>query len=281
MAEIVAGLGCSHAPSIAHVYDRGKTREPDWRPLFDCFDLAERWLRDARPDVLVCIYNDHIDQFFLDAWPTFSVGIGPCFEIADEGWAPRALPSVPGHPKLARHIASELVRQGIDVTVSHRQVVDHGILSPLPLIDTGWAFPVVPLGVNVIWDPCPTPARCAQMGRALGKAIETFDATTRVAVVGTGGLSHQLSGKDFGVLKPDWDLEFMRLLGEDPEQLNAYSMDDLAAKGGEHSIEVVQWMAMRSALPACFRTDFAFYYPHQIMGYGMMGFCPPPPTAKN
>ena len=281
MADIVAGLGCSHAPSIAHVYDGRKTAEPEWAPLFEAFRRAEQWLMDRRPDALVCIYNDHIDHFSLDAWPQFSIGTGDSFEIADEGWSPRDFPPVPGAPALAEHIATELVADGIDITLAHRQVVDHGILSPLPVINSGWAFPVVPIAFNVIFDPRPSPARCWQFGEALGRAIASFDPAARIAVVGTGGLSHQLTGPDFGAVRPEWDREFLRLVAEEPEKLTSYSLDDFARLGGDHSVEIVQWMAMRAALPAGSRVDFTYYYPHQIMGYGIAGFQPPALSAQS
>lgn len=275
MAEIVAGLGCSHAPSIAHAYDAKKTGEPEWKPLFDVFDHAEKWLRSLRLDAMICIYNDHIDQFFLDSWPQFAIGTGESFAIADEGWSPRPFPPVPGHPSLATHLAAELVADGIDVSVAYEQVVDHGILSPLPVIDSSWAVPIVPIAVNVIWHPRPGPARCWRLGEALGAAIASFDPAMRVAVIGTGGLSHQLTGPDFGVIREDWDLEFLRLIEHEPEALTRFSLDDFAQRGGEHSVEIVQWIAMRAALPKGSRVKFSFYYPHQIMGYGLIGFLPP------
>ncbi len=279
MAEIVAGLGCSHAPSIGHLYDGGKTHEAEWAPLFDAFRHAEQWLLERRPDALVCIYNDHIDHFSLDAWPQFAIGTGESFEIADEGWSPRDFPPVPGSPALARHIAAELVADGIDLTVAHRQAVDHGILSPLPVINSAWAFPIVPIAVNVIFDPRPSPARCWELGTALGKALGSFDAAARIAVIGTGGISHQLTGPDFGAVRPEWDREFLRLIAEEPDKLRSYSLDDFARLGGEHSVEVVQWMAMRAALPEGSTADFSFYYPRQIMGYGIAGFRPPAAPA--
>lgn len=275
MAEVVAGLGVSHAPSIAHVYDRGKTDEPAWQPLFTALDHAGQWLLELDLDALICIYNDHIDQYFLDAWPTFAIGTGERFPIADEGWTPRPFPPVPGHPALAEHLAASLMGAGVDVTVAREQVVDHGILSPLPLIDRNWAIPIVPLAVNVVWHPLPSPARCWQLGEAIGAAVASFGGAARIAVVGTGGLSHQLTGPNFGEVKPDWDREFLRLIDEDPEQLTKYSMTDFATRGGDHSIEVVQWMAMRAALPRNYRAAFTYYYPYQIMGYAVAGFCPP------
>lgn len=275
MAEICGGLGCSHAPSIAHVYDQKRTEEPGWKPLFDGFARAEEWLRSLGADVLVVIYNDHIDQYPLESWPQFAIGVGEQFDVADEGWLPRNFPPVPGHPALAMHLASELVASGVDVSVAYQQVVDHGILSPLPLLDRSWAIPIVPIEVNVIFDPRPSPARCWQFGKALGEAIATFESGTKVAVVGTGGLSHQLTGSSFGRVQPEWDREFLRLIQDDPEKLTAYSTADFARLGGDHSVEIVQWMAMRAALPPGTRAEFVFYYPYQIMGYGIAGFRPP------
>jgi len=281
VAEIVGGLGCSHAPSIAHVYDGRKTTEPEWKPLFDAFDRAEQWLMSLGADVLICIYNDHIDQYSLDAWPQFAIGVGDSFDIADEGWSPRNFPPVPGHPELAMHLATELVAAGIDMTVAHRQVVDHGILSPLPVINENWALPIIPIAVNVIFDPRPSPARCWQLGQALGEAIASYDAGTKVAVVGTGGLSHQLTGPNFGRIRPEWDREFLRLIDEAPEKLAEYTLADFAERGGEHSAEIVQWLAMRAALPVGSAAEFTFYYPHQIMGYGIAGFKAPALANKS
>ncbi|MGH3383154.1 MAG: hypothetical protein ACRDO1_01110 [Nocardioidaceae bacterium] len=274
MGSVVAGLSCSHAPSIAHAFDHGKTREPGWRPLFDSMEQARQWLSATEPDALVVIYNDHVDQFFLDSWPTFTIGLGDEFPIADEGWGPRDLPPVPGAPELAAHLASSMVDSGFDLTVCHQQVVDHGVLSPLPLIDRDWAFPIIPVAFNVIWDPRPSPRRCWEFGEALRAGIESYG-PMRVAVVGTGGLSHHLTGPTFGEINPEWDLEFLRMIEEEPEKLKDFTLDDLAERGGEHSVEVVQWMAMRAAVGADAQAGFRFYYPHQIMGYGGIGFTPP------
>lgn len=271
MAKIIAGLGCSHAPSIARAYDRRETEEKGWKPLFDAFTQAQRWLTGLQPDALVVIYNDHIDQYFLDSWPTFAIGTGDSFQIADEGWFPRSFPPVPGHPALARHLAQELVEAGFDLTVAHRQVVDHGVLSPLPLIDSAWAIPIVPLAVNVIWSPLPTPRRCWELGQAIGKAVKAFDDGARIVVVGTGGLSHQLTGRYFGEVRAEWDREFLRIVDEEADELQHLTMEKLSRQGGEHSVEVVQWIAMRGSLPPGARTAFMFYYPYQIMGYGVMG----------
>lgn len=274
MAKVVAGLGCSHAPSIAHAYDAGASRDPGMTPLFEAFAQAARWLTERRPDALVVIYNDHVDNYFFDAWPTFAIGIADDFQIADEGWGPRRFAAVPGHRALARHIAAHLLGRGIDLMTSHRMELDHGFLSPMPMLDEGWRVPVVPMTINVVLDPLPTPARCWTLGAALGAAIESYPEDLRVAVIGTGGLSHQLTGPDFGKVFAHWDREFLTLLDHAPQGLVRYTMADFAHLGGEHSIEVVQWLAMRAALPEPSRMEFKYYYPFGLMGYAIAAFRP-------
>lgn len=276
MARVVGGLGCSHAPSIAHAYDRGMTEEPHWRPLFEAFRHAQRWLLDIAPDALVVVYNDHVDQFFFDCWPTFAIGLAQEFEVADEGYGPRAFPPVPGHPALARHLASFLVQsEGFDLALCEKMVLDHGVLSALPLVDPDWRVPVVPLAVNVVRPPLPTPARCWALGQALARALAAYPEELRVVMVGTGGLSHQLTGPNFGEVRPEWDRRFLELIDRSPQELTGLSMDDLARLGGDHSVEVVQWMVMRAALPTGASLDFQFYYPFMIMGYAVAGWRAP------
>jgi gallate dioxygenase len=274
MAEVIAGLGCSHAPSIAHAWDDGRTEHPEWSPLFASLDRARDWLTELAPDALVVIYNDHFNSFFLDALPTFTLGVDDAFEIAAEGGSPRDLPPVPGHAGLAEHLAREMVAEGIDLTVCRHQEVDHGVLAPLPVINRGWAFPIVPININVVFEPVPSPRRCWEMGQAIRAAIESYPEPLRVVVFGTGGLSHQLSGPSFGRVTAEWDREFMRLVAEEPEALPQLTLQQLAERGGEQSVEVVQWIAMRGALPSACEVDFAFYYPRQIMGYAVAAYRP-------
>ena len=274
MAAIVAGLGCSHAPSIAHAYDNGAAGQLEWKPLFDSFAAAARWLEERRPDTLVVIFNDHVDNQFFDAWPTFSIGVCDEYPITDEGWGPRKFSPVPGHRKLANHLADRLVGAGFDLTAAHRMELDHGFLSPMPLLNKGWRLPVVPITINVVLEPLPSPARCWAFGEALRGAIECFSEALRVAVIGTGGLSHQLTGAGFGTVCAEWDRKFLALLKDEPSSLARYTMYDFGRLGGEHSVEVVQWLAMRAAMPEPCRMDFSYYYPFGLMGYAVAGFGP-------
>jgi hypothetical protein len=136
----------------------------------------------------------------------------------------------------------------------------------------GWAIPIVPLAVNVILHPLPSPLRCWKLGQALRRAILSYPEDLGVVVVGTGGLSHQLTGPRFGRVEPEWDQEFMRLLREDPERLTTYKHEDFIKLGGTESVEVVNWLAMRGALPLDAKERVNAYYAHKIMGYGLQTF---------
>jgi protocatechuate 4,5-dioxygenase, beta chain len=279
MAEIIGGIGASHAPSMEHVYDAGDDvrHSDEWEPLFGPFQEVAGWLSEIRPDRLIVIYNDHMDQFFLDAYPTFALGVADSYPIADEGFGSRDFPPIAGDSALGWHVARSLVADEFDPTICQELEVDHGVISPLPMVDfsegeSEWQIPIVPLAVNVILHPLPTARRCFKLGQALRRAVLSYPEDLRVVIVGTGGLSHQLTGPRFGRVAPDWDQEFMRLLAHEPERLCDYTHEDLIKLGGTESVEVVNWLAMRGALPADVRTVVEAYYPHKIMGYGLQAF---------
>ena len=271
MARIIGGIGTSHAPSLARAFDTDKRDEPEWKDLFTQFDAAKQWLKQARPDVIVAFYNDHLNQFFFDAYPTFAIGVGDPHPIADEGWGKRDFPDLTGHPALAMHVARSLVGNGFDMTICQESQIDHGILSPLPfLTDERWTVPVIPVQINVIQHPLPTARRCYLLGQAIREAVASFDQDLRVAVMGTGGLSHQLSGRRFGFVNPDWDQVFMERLASDAEALSHISHEDMMINGGVESVEVMMWLAMRGTLASEVRVVRQYYAAPMLTGYGLL-----------
>jgi protocatechuate 4,5-dioxygenase beta chain len=281
MARVIGGIGASHAPSMEHVYDAGSEvrGSAEWEPLFGPFEEVSRWLAELAPDRLLVIYNDHMDEFFLNAYPTFALGVADSYPVADEGFGARPFPDVPGDAAFGWHIARSLVADEFDPTICQELEVDHGVISPLPMVDFAdgqdggqWRIPIVPLAVNVILHPLPTPRRCWKLGQALRRAILSYPEDLGVVVVGTGGLSHQLTGPRFGTVTPDWDQEFMRLLAHEPEVLAGYTHEQLIKLGGTESVEVVNWLAMRGALGPSATTTVQAYYSHRIMGYGLQAY---------
>jgi protocatechuate 4,5-dioxygenase beta chain len=107
---------------------------------------------------------------------------------------------------------------------------------------------VIPLVVNVVQQPLPKPKRCFALGKAVRRAIDSYPENLKVAMVGTGGLSHQMIGERAGFNDEKWDREFLDLIERDPERLAAMSVEDFMEKGGNEGAEVIMWLIMRGAL---------------------------------
>lgn len=253
MARIIGGIGTSHTPTIGFALDAGKQDDPAWAPIFAAYAPLKAWLEEKKPDVVFTIYNDHVTSFFFDHYSAFALGVGDRHEVADEGGGARHLPGITGHPALARHIAESLVADEFDMSFFQRRGLDHGCFSPLSLLfdhADGWPVSLVPLAVGVLQNPVPTARRCWKLGQALRRAIESYPEDLSVAIVATGGLSHQVHGRRAGFNDPAWDRQFLDLLIDDPETLARMSQAELAMRGGWESSEVVMWLVMRGALAA-------------------------------
>lgn len=251
MAHIIGGIGTSHVPTIGLAYDRKRQDDPAWAPLFAGYEPVAQWLAEKQPDVLLFFYNDHANSFFFDCYPTFSIGVSPEFDMADEGAGRRPLPPIRGHAGLAAHVTDCLVNEEFDMAVFQDRALDHGCNSPLGLMwphQPAWPGAILPIAINVLQYPLPTAQRCYKLGQAVRRAVESFPEDLKVVVVGTGGLSHQIHGERTGFNDTDWDDEFLRLFVEAPQALTALTHADLVRRGGAESAEVIMWLAMRGAL---------------------------------
>jgi protocatechuate 4,5-dioxygenase beta chain len=276
MGKIVAGIGVSHVPSIGPVYDKKRFNEPDWKPLFDGFAPVKKWLaEEVRPDVALVVYNDHGCDFGLDRVPTFAIGTLDEYEQADEGFGLRPLANVPGDDKLAWFLSQQLVYNDFDMTIVQEMKLDHGFLVPMPLLfthDPAWSVKTVPLVVNVIQHPIPTGRRCLNLGRALRKAVEAYPHDTRVAIIGTGGMSHQLHGERFGHLNSEFDNYWLDKIETDPEELAQISHTELMSKAGAEAVELIMWLTMRGAMTEKVRRVHRTYYAPMTTGMAVISF---------
>jgi protocatechuate 4,5-dioxygenase, beta chain len=250
-AKIVGGVATSHVPAIGAAIDQGKTTDDYWTPLFKGFEKSQKWIKDLNPDVAIVVYNDHATAFSLELIPTFALGCAEEFPIADEGWGARPVPRVYGHPDLAWHIAQSLILDEFDLTIANRLEVDHGLTVPLSLLfgqPARWPCPVIPFCVNVVQYPPPTGNRCYNLGKAIQRAVESFDEDLRVVVFGTGGMSHQLQGERAGLINSEFDNRFLDDLVNRPDKARAIPHLEYLREAGSEGIELVMWLIMRGAL---------------------------------
>jgi len=251
MARIVGGIGASHSPTIGFAKDTGKHNDPAWKPIFDGFDAIRGWVHEKKVDVIFMIYNDHITSFFFDHYSAYVLGIDDRYVAADEGGGPRDVAPAIGHLGLSQHIGTSLMADEFDMSFFQGKPVDHGFLSPLSMLGDAngpWPGQVVPLQVGVLQLPVPSARRMWKLGKALRRAIESYPEDLNVAIMATGGLSHQVHGERAGFLNEAWDDEFLDLLEKAPEQLANMRIAEYAAKGGMEGAEVIMWLIMRGAL---------------------------------
>ena len=255
MAKITASVYTSHVPAIGAALDLGKSNEPYWQPVFKGYDFSKQWIKDNPPDVIFLVYNDHATAFSLDMIPTFAIGTAAEFQPADEGWGPRPVPTVVGHPELAAHIAQSVIQDDFDLTIVNKMDVDHGLSVPLSLMfgqppadDFRWPCPVIPFAVNVVQYPVPSGKRCFNLGKAIRKAVESFDQPLKVQIWGTGGMSHQLQGPRAGLINKEFDNAFLDRLIADPEGQASVPHIDYVREAGSEGIELVMWLIARGAM---------------------------------
>jgi protocatechuate 4,5-dioxygenase, beta chain len=251
MARIVAGVATSHVPAVGAALDAGRTGEPYWQPVFRGYEFSKRWIAAQKPDVVILVYNDHATAFSLESIPTFAIGCAETFEPADEGWGPRKVPRVQGDPELAWHIAQSLILDEFDMTIVNKMDVDHGLTVPLSLMfgqPDAWPCRVIPVAVNVVQYPPPTGNRCYQLGKAIRRAVESFQQDLKVVIFGTGGMSHQLQGPRAGLINKAFDTAFLDRLTSDPEALARIQHIEYVREAGSEGIELVMWLVMRGAL---------------------------------
>ena len=251
MAKITASVYTSHLPAIGAALDLGKTGEPYWQKVFSGYDFSRQWLKDNTPDVIFLVYNDHANAFSLEMIPTFAIGCAAEFAIADEGWGPRPVPVVIGHPELAAHIAQSVIQDDFDLTIVNRMPVDHGLTVPLSLMcgqPAAWPCRVIPFAVNVVQYPVPSGRRCFNLGRAIRKAIASYDQPLKVQIWGTGGMSHQLQGPRAGLINREFDTAFLDQLIAGPETLALKPHIDYVREAGSEGIELVMWLIARGAM---------------------------------
>lgn len=272
MARLVAGMGTSHVPGVGAAMDNGKSDEPYWQELFKGFEPLREWHRDNVPDVTIVVFNDHATSYALDNYATFTMGVAEEFQPADEGWGPRKVPVIEGHPELAWHLVEELILNEFDMAVTGNLDVDHGLTVPLSIAydqPERWPTKVIPLCVNVIQYPQPTAMRCFKLGQAIGKAVRSFPDDITVGIWGTGGLSHQLGGERAGVVNPEFDTRFLDNLVNDPLANAKISHLEYIREAGSEGIEMIMWNVMRGALKEKVREVHRLYHiPVSATAYG-------------
>jgi len=256
-------VGTSHVPAIGAAIDNKVTHEDYWKPVFAGYEYAKEWIKQVQPDVVVLVFNDHATAFDMNIIPTFAIGCAAEFQPADEGWGARPVPVVKGHPELASHIAQSVIQEDFDLTIVNKMDVDHGLTVPMSLMfgePDKWPCQIIPVAVNVVLYPAPSGKRCFELGKAIRRAVDSFDQDLNVQVWGTGGMSHQLQGQRAGLINSGFDNAFLDDIVSAPEKLIKMSHLTYLNEAGSEGVELVMWLVMRGALNTKVKQLKRFYH---------------------
>jgi protocatechuate 4,5-dioxygenase beta chain len=151
--------------------------------------------------------------------------------------------------------------------------VEHGLLVPMDLCfphQGDWPVKVIPVQVNVLQHPIPTALRCYKLGKALRRAVESYGDDVNVAIMGTGGMSHQLHGERFGHLNTEFDNWFLDKIETDPQALCDMTHFELMEQAGAEAVELIMWLTMRGAMTPGAQRIHRNYYAPMTTGMGLI-----------
>ena len=245
MSELAGAFAASHGPLLIREWEAIPRDQKD--RLSKAFLELGRRIEQAKVDVIVAVAPDHWSNFSLDHVPSVCIGVGAANEGPPEPWM-KGFPhrEIPGHPGLALHLAESALREGFEPSLSHRLKLDHGICIPLWRMELKRLPSVIPVIVNSIEPPLPSLERCLAWGRLFRKAIQSYEEKIRVAILGTGGLSHSIGEKTMGAIYEDFDRETIALFSSSEKKLVEFLEAELPAHGNG-SEEVRNWLVAHGA----------------------------------
>lgn len=271
MGEIVLAIGASHAPGITGYPERA---DPEQVSRFLAgMEAARRALEEAQPDVIIEISNDHLRNFYLQNMPAICIGTATSYEgpWEEQRFVGITKTTVPGHRELAKAILQEGLNRGFDLAFSEDLELGHAEMVPLHFLTPEWNIPVVPIMVNDIVEPLPLPRRVYQLGGLIRDVVAARPKGERVAVVGTGGLSHWVGTPETGRINVEFDERFLetaeRGRGDVLAEWTSYDI----GKGGNGAHEVRNWIAAMGTIPGV-RGEVTTYEPVEpwITGCGVI-----------
>jgi Uncharacterized conserved protein len=240
VARIVSVHAVSHTPVMLNFPDA--IPDTDREAIFAAFLQVGQAIRRADPDVIVVVSDDHLHNFFLDNLPAFCIGAATSYPTPVEHWLKVDRQVLPGHQELGAHLVGEALQAGFDPALSMDLTLDHGVITPLHLAGIAGEVPVVPVLVNCVQPPLPTMDRAYAWGTMIGDALRRFNGAERVAVLATGGLSHDIATPRMGLLNEDFDRRFLALLAaNDPEALLRHATDRVH-EAGNGAEEIRTWL---------------------------------------
>jgi 2,3-dihydroxyphenylpropionate 1,2-dioxygenase len=245
MSLVYAGV-LSHAPGItgrAHLVKNIEEREKFYAKL----EQQRQDIEASGAEALIVMAAEHFGNFFMNNMPAFCVGIGEKYSgpIEDPEWLQIPKTEIAGAPDLGRRLVIEIM-QSVDTAYAEEWKFDHGIMVPLHFLTPNNDLPIIPVNINCQGPPLTPLHRAWAFGEAIRRACDSVP--EKVAVVGTGGISHWPATPDSGKINEEWDREFLdRLMRQDKEALLSYTNEETYRDGGQGGFEIRTYIAAAAA----------------------------------
>lgn len=245
MAQVVAAMAMTHSPGLTGWFDRAPEdqRRQARRALGEMRDR----LRAARPDVIVLVSNDHLLNWPINNTPEYTVGIG-AEHVGPADWYDEWLAlekyRIPGHPALARYLVNEGARRRLAFAYLRDMQFDDGVSVPMHYLNPEGDIALVPVTMNCTVPPIPTPERAYQVGTTLREMVHAYPGALRVAVLATGGLSHEPGGPRYFWVDEEFDRWFLDLLrkGDHETLVRECTLERMEAAGSGGTAELLAWI---------------------------------------
>ena len=264
MSLVFAGA-CSHGPGIT-----GRSEQADASLRDDLYANFERLrlaIEHSEPDALIVIGAEHFANFFMDNMPAICMGMANSYTgpIEDEKWLGINKVQIPGNEVLSEQLINSIMHD-IDLAYAQEWKFDHGIMVPLHFLTPNFDLPVIPVNINCQGPPLIPLNRCYEFGRALRRACD--ERPERIAIVGTGGISHWPATPDSGRINEDWDRTFLdHFVNNRREQLTAYTDEEIYKDAGQGGFEIRTFIAVAGATEGQ-TGEVWFYAPIPIFAVG-------------
>jgi aromatic ring-opening dioxygenase catalytic subunit (LigB family) len=254
MAKIVFAAGAPHAPAIVGLFD--KAPDESKKVITDTYAAISRELREARPDVLIVFANDHLTNNRITFYPDFLIGTASTHSGPHEWfqeWIGCRDYTAKGNPGVAKALFTGMTRRGVRMSTREEKLhFDDNISVPVTMTNLDRTdITLVPVLQNCTVPPFPDGERCFEAGRALRDFIEEdLPADMRVALFGSGGLSHEPGGVKYYKIDEAFDRAFLDLCarGDHKALLKQMTVERMEEAGAGGTAELLSWFPVMAAI---------------------------------
>ncbi|EAQ13610.1 protocatechuate 4,5-dioxygenase beta chain/2,3-dihydroxyphenylpropionate 1,2-dioxygenase [Maritimibacter alkaliphilus HTCC2654] len=245
MAEITGIYTASHTPVMLNFPDSIPAALKD--EIFAAYKAMGDDFMAGKPDALIVLSNDHLHNFFLDNFPAYCIGCAESYESPIEHWLHATRRTFAGDQAFGSYLLKNALEAEFDPSFSMEMVLDHGSLTPLELAGVDPDLPIVPVLINCVQPPMPTMRRSYNLGKFLGQAIANYDGVDRVAILATGGISHDIATPRMGMVNEEFDQTFLAHMESGDVDATIQYATDFVHTAGNGCEEIRMWMAAMGA----------------------------------